>query len=831
MDPDYEGGCEGLNLSERAANFIHRRPGQCIAIMLALTLVFGAGLVNFSMTMDINDMLPKTDEVEALQEIQEDFFDTEAASVVTKGEPVLSPTYFREVSDVVEAWATTPKVRDALVTDPERSIVSIPTTLAQYDLSLQGDPDPTMEEMVTRARSYDDAEEIRQLALAYDADPDLPPMFKASFWLLFPVDTDHDLVEVPKKGLLFAEMDGSLDNEEMTEVLLKMESLAKGNTKEVQTYMYSDGLLAHYITEAEAQMEGIFGVLVFIMVAVLWVAFRRMSDPGITMVSLLLAVLWQIGIISWLGYALDLFQFMVPLLLLGLGIDFSLHLLINYREGLGGDDGAEERTRRAVERVFRVTVPALVLATLTTMVGFASNMMFDFAAMFKFGLGAAIGIGAVLAVNLFFVLPWRVWWDKRSPKQLERGVIQVDRIDERPSRFVSGGYRSLEWSKALAAVLFLLAIPGLVLAPTMKGTYDPRDELIEDQDLSIAATTLMEEFALGTETMYLRVLEDWSDADAWQRMYAALDELGETELVGKVEGQMVAIWAGPLLPSYATLDPNLTALWTTVSDDGTTVSPDASPENLTVLLDTMYGTFPEFSNYVHMEDGEYRSMLVTVPTKTNWGEKGLELRAEVEDIFEPRFEEYQATGMALIWGVAFDQLTDMMVQSVVFVVMFAFVFLIILYSYRRSDPILGIMTGIPPILVLGWMYLTMMALGIPLNMMTAMVGAIIIGLSIDYPIHIVNRWVYETDQGNGLRRVYNVTMGSTGREIVFSGVTTLLALGSFFLLPMEAMRTFGIVLFIAVFYAVVGALVFTPLMMRMWGPKEVPEGKGNDSDA
>jgi predicted RND superfamily exporter protein len=814
-----------VNLSERTASFIHRKPGQCIAIMLVLTVVFSAGLANFTMTMDINDMLPKTDEVEALREIQEDFFDTEAASVVTKGEPVLSPTYFEEVADVVEAWATTPKVRDNLVADPERAIVSIPTSLAQYDLMLQGNPAPTMGELLGQARSYQSAEEIRQLALAYDADPNMPPMFKSSFWLLFPVDTDHTLSDVPTKGLLFAEVDGSLDADTLTEVLLKMESLAKENTKEVETYMYSDGLLGHYMAEAEAQMEGIFFVLIFVMIAVLWVAFRRLSDTGITMISLLLAILWQVGIISWMGYALDLFQFMVPLLLLGLGIDFSLHLLINYREGLGGQDGPEARTERAVRRVFKVTVPALVLASLTTMIGFASNMMFDFAAMFKFGLGATIGIAAVLMVNLFFVLPWRVWWDKRSANQLERGVIEIERIDTKPGRFVRAGYRSLKRAPVLAVILFAIAIPGLVLAPTMKGQYDPRDELIEDQDLSIAATTLMEEFAMGTETMYIRAVEDWTDADAWQRMDAALEDLSTSALVSKVDGTMVAIWAGPLLPSYAMMDPNLTLLWMAVSDDGVTVSPDASPEDLALLLDTMYDTFSEFSNYVHKEDGEYRSMLVTIPTKTNWGEKGLDLRTEVDDIFSPRFDEYYATGMALIWGVAFDQLTDMMVRSVIFVVVFAFVFLIVLYLYRRNDPVLGIMTGIPPILVLGWMYITMMALGIPLNMMTAMVGAIIIGLGIDYPIHIVNRWVYETDQGNSLRRVYNITMGSTGREIVFSGVTTLLALGSFFLLPMEAMRTFGIVMFIAVFYAVVGALVFTPLMLRMWGPKEGKEGK------
>jgi predicted RND superfamily exporter protein len=74
-----------------------------------------------------------------------------------------------------------------------------------------------------------------------------------------------------------------------------------------------------------------------------------------------------------------------------------------------------------------------------------------------------------------------------------------------------------------------------------------------------------------------------------------------------------------------------------------------------------------------------------------------------------------------------------------------------------------------------------------------------------------------------LRAVYNITLGSTGREVVFSGITTLLALGTFFLLPMEAMRTFGLMMFIAIFYSTVGALVLTPLMLRYWGPKEAKE--------
>ena len=56
-----------MTLPRDVAEYIYKRPGRCLAIMLALTLVFGAGLYNFSMTMDIDDMLPETQEVEDLK--------------------------------------------------------------------------------------------------------------------------------------------------------------------------------------------------------------------------------------------------------------------------------------------------------------------------------------------------------------------------------------------------------------------------------------------------------------------------------------------------------------------------------------------------------------------------------------------------------------------------------------------------------------------------------------------------------------------------------------------------------------------------------------------
>ncbi len=815
--------------TEHIAGFIYRRPGTCMAIMVVLTVVFAAGLLNFSMIMSHEDLLPTTDEVEYLRTVQDEFFDMEMASFVTKGEPVLSPTYFREVADVVEAWTDDEDIADALLADPSMSIIALPTMLAQYDLMHEGNLQPTVDQVLTRMRSYDDQADIEALALQYVQDENIPELYRSSFWVLLPKEaletylSTGELDPVPEDGAMFVQLRGDLSAADLEEVLLEMEDLAKERTDEVRTYVYADGLLGHYMAEAEMMMEPIFVVLVVVLLVVLLVAFRRLSDTGITMASLLLAVLWQIGMISWVGYSLDFFQFMVPLLLMGLGIDFSLHLIMNYREGLGIEGTQEERLRNAVDKVFKVTLPALALATITTMVGFASNVVFDYPIISKFGIGAAFGILAVFLVNIFFVLPWRVLRDRRSTKQLEKGTILVGRIDAEPGPFVRSGFRTIRVAPLLLAILILVAIPGWGLAPTMRGEYDPRDELIEDQDLSIAATSFMEDFAMGTETLYIRVVGDWTSAGTWTDLYASLGELETSPYVNKVNGSMVAEWVGPFLPAYAMLDPGIAALWANVTEDGQTVSPTTSGENLTLLLETLYIAAPEVSNYLHKEGDQFRSVLVAIPTSTAWGKDGLHLEKDVRDAFGGRFEEVQATGTPIIWGVGFDVLTAYMVQSIGIVVIFAGVFLIVLYSARRKDPVLGLISAAPPLLVLGWMFLTMYLVGIPLNMMTAMVGAIIIGLSIDYPIHIVNRWAYESDNGTSLHSVYNITMGSTGREIVFSGVTTLLALGTFFLLPMETMRVFGIVLFISIFYAMVGALVLTPLMLKLWVPKTTKE--------
>ena len=110
----------------------------------------------------------------------------------------------------------------------------------------------------------------------------------------------------------------------------------------------------------------------------------------------------------------------------------------------------------------------------------------------------------------------------------------------------------------------------------------------------------------------------------------------------------------------------------------------------------------------------------------------------------------------------------------------------------------------------------MYVLGIPLNMMTAMIGALVIGIGIDYPIHVSNRWAQERRAGKTREKCYLIAMRTTGREVSYSAVTTGVAFWAFLIMPVEIMTQFGIVMLFGIIYSLGATVLVLPMMLAGW---------------
>ncbi len=136
---------------------------------------------------------------------------------------------------------------------------------------------------------------------------------------------------------------------------------------------------------------------------------------GLTMLTIVLAILWMNGIgallqrIDVLGPFTEIAQ-IVPILLIGLGVDYGIHLTSRYREEVGEGDGVSGGVRKAIGTVG----VALALATVTTAIGFLTNVVNPIPALKDFGILASIGIVVSFVLMLTFVPAVRHILDRRA---------------------------------------------------------------------------------------------------------------------------------------------------------------------------------------------------------------------------------------------------------------------------------------------------------------------------------------------------------------------------------------------------------------------------------
>jgi predicted RND superfamily exporter protein len=136
---------------------------------------------------------------------------------------------------------------------------------------------------------------------------------------------------------------------------------------------------------------------VFVLVVVsLWLAFRRLKEVLLSLATLAFSAVLLAGTMDVLGWEWNLINVMSLPLLLGMGVDFSIHIQL----ALKRCHGDRLLVRQSVGR-------ALLLAGATTVAGFGSLAFSSNAGMASLGLVCALGITLSLLVAVY-LLP--VWW-------------------------------------------------------------------------------------------------------------------------------------------------------------------------------------------------------------------------------------------------------------------------------------------------------------------------------------------------------------------------------------------------------------------------------------
>ncbi|HEX9855737.1 MAG TPA: MMPL family transporter [Acidimicrobiia bacterium] len=548
---------------------------------------------------------------------------------------------------------------------------------------------------------------------------------------------------------------------------------------------------------------------------------RTVADTVVTFVTIVIAIQWMNGVGYLMFTDASPMTQILPILLIGLGVDYSIHVTTRYRDEVSRGASVDAAMSTAV----RTVGVALVLATITTAVGFLTNVANDLPALREFGLLAAVGIVFSFLLMLTFVPAVRQLLDRRA----ERG----DRLDR--ASLVGGESKTLpRVIGSTSGLATRLAVPTLVVALVLGviGSYGVTQLETRFSFIDFIPTTsplrqtfeaLLIDFGGGFgESTQVLVEGDVATVDAWNAMVVANGNLLDTPNVVTFGGQPDA--SSPL----AAIAP-LAADGSPTFDQGVGAALEAAGagEDLTVgdgadvaaIYDAAYTAAPDGMAAVLNRSGDsYDGLLFDVTTQA--GEAGAgQLRDDVLADFAPMSGEglsVVATSDEIIGDVVVTTLRDSQVSSLLLTLLAALVLLVANFWYEARRPMLGVITTLPVVLVVVLSFTLMVLFGIPFGPVTATIAALAIGIGIPYMIHITHRYLEERVRFESSADAIKSTLTHTGGALAGSAVTTIAGFGILVTSTTIPFRQFGFVTAYTILLALLAAVLVLPAMLFTW---------------
>ena len=653
--------------------------------------------------------------------------------------------------------------------------------------------------------------------------------------------------------LAFFEVENGGDANAAFEAQTEMEERIAAELEAIDTELeirpFSMTLLFGAVDEFTSEVGRLFAyagvIIVVILLFVYWLrpkgsatfaqtGRRTFVDMLITLVTILLAIgmmqgggvlLEKAGIISAFSAPTQV----VPILMIGLGVDYAIHLISRYREEVGEGASVDD----AMSISMKTSGVALVLATLTTVIGFLTNLANPVPALSDFGILAAIGILFSFLLMMTFVPALRVLLDRRAERN---DRLPIDAL-------ASHGQRILPQIMGRTAVIaerlpFLALGAALILGglgyygfTQLETRFSFTDFLPEDAPAVETLDILENEFGGGFGEQTQVLLEapegtDLAEGRFWNLMVEANGDLGAVETVFSFDTQIgpVPDASSPVsvLQQAFAEGPTSAPPAVLMAAQEVGLSPDLTvPDDSSVapLYAALSEAMPEeLAAVTHFDGDTLQAVLFDI--RTSAGEMEVDdLRADLDRVFAP-FEEAGvdaiATSQNIVGDVVVNELTASQSWSLLLTLAAAGVVLVLFFLIQNRRPFLGVITIFPVVLVVMWTYGLMYVTGIPFGPVTATLAALAIGIGVPYTIHLARRFEEDRLEMESIEEAIRSTTTHTGGALAGSAFTTMAGFGILITSSLVPFKQMGQVTVFAIGLSLVAAILVLPSMLVLW---------------
>lgn len=557
---------------------------------------------------------------------------------------------------------------------------------------------------------------------------------------------------------------------------------------------------------AAAEEVAMFFFFTLGLIALLLLIDTRCLRSALTVTACsFVAVIWQLGIVSSLGFTIDPYSMLVPFLVFAIAVSHGVQIvntLANYAaEGRSSLDSA-----RATFQA--LCVPGMV-ALVSDAIGFLTLYMIDVGVIRELAMAASIGVAVIIISNLV-VVPLVLSYLGVSGASIRK--IQAGEKKDHPlaglfARFTRTPLAALSIAVAVAGYgVGIYMSQDLKIGDLDKGApelwpdpcedmdcprgYEPKPRYRYNHDVNF----LVSNYSVSADVLVVMGKTPVESCNTYEAMQT-VDDLAWN--LRNVEGVQDVTTIASATKLISTNMNEGSMKWATISRDQYALN-----NVMSFMPDSLYNLDCSLTPvYVFLDDHKAETLERVTGAVADFAEN-----RNSKDVMELKL----ASGNA---GVeAATNQTIAANQYPMLALVYAVVSVLILIAFRSFRAVICI---IVPLGLTSILCQALMAhLGIGVKVATLPVIALGVGIGVDYGIYIYSKLSEYLKQGMELEEAYKQTLKTTGKAVAFTGITLAVGVVFWVFSSIKFQADMGILLTFMFLWNMIGALWLLPALAR-----------------
>ena len=526
-----------------------------------------------------------------------------------------------------------------------------------------------------------------------------------------------------------------------------------------------------------------------VLLLTLVMTMRSASGAILPIITAGTSLLWTIGFMAWFDFPMTALTSIVPSLLIVIGSTEDIHILSTYMEGLHEEKGVKQR---ALEFMAAKVGTAVTLTSLTTFLGFLSISLTDVTMMREFGFVAAFALAAN-PVATFLLAPIYLRFFGPAPRAAVAGDAVLARFFHRLADGIVAIIRAYRW--IVLGGMLAVGVVAALLCFRLEVDNNPQLFFKKGSPVLEQVKTLRESMA-GAWTLFITVDTDQPGAFKQPENLALVEEF--TQFMDE-QG-----WFDKTI----TLSDYIKLLHREMNggDDRFYAVPPRAESIAEYLLflhrhDVQKFVTPEFDDL---------NILVrhNVPSSHEMLEILDVLEAKAAEIFPPALR-VDFTGTTVLVNRSAHAIANGQIQGIAFITVVIFTIMSILFMQVKA----GLLSLLPNLMPVAALFGAMVIFGIPLDVGTAMIAVIAIGIAVDDTIHFMTHYQKSMRELQDQDAAMEATVRSELQPIVSTSFALSLGFGVLAVSEFVPVVNFGVLAALVMVVALLADLFMTPILL------------------